>query len=161
MFLQQVTSFNDIKKYLYLGIVLLILFSCTKSPQIKESAVVNMANSCVGVSYQYGGKEKTGFDCSGLVYFCYRSVGIKVPPNTKSLRKTGNKVSGSLKLRKLKKGDLLFFRIRKLFGKSNHVGIYIGNGMMIHASPNRGVVMESLKNEYWKDKFTFSRRIIQ
>jgi len=158
LFLQQVVDFKHKKYYLFF---LLLSIACTKPPEYLENDLVLTAKSCLGVHYRYGGKEKSGFDCSGLVYFCYRSIGIKLPPSTKLLRKKGHKVSGSLKLNKFIKGDLLFFRIGKIFGKSNHVGIYIGNGMMIHASSTKGVVKESLKKEYWKDKFTFSRRIIK
>ncbi len=126
-----------------------------------ENSVVLTAESCIGIPYRFGGKSKKGFDCSGLVYYCYKSIGIKLPASTKSLRKSVKKVSRSLNFSNLRKGDILFFRIGKLFGKSNHVGIYIGNGMMIHASKKRGVVKESLKNRYFKKRFTFAGRVLK
>jgi cell wall-associated NlpC family hydrolase len=126
-----------------------------------ENSVVAVASSCVGTPYKFGGKSPKGFDCSGLVYYCYKSVGIKIPASTKMLRKSVKKVSRSLTFSNLRKGDILFFRIGKLFGKSNHVGIYIGNGMMIHASAKRGVVKEFLKNKYFKKRFTFAGRVLK
>lgn len=160
MHLQQGLNIR-IGKFIITIFIVILFVSCSKKPDFRGDNLINTAYSCIGKPYLYGGKNKSGFDCSGLVYYCYKSIGINLPPTTKLLRKQGKKVSGSLKLKKFEKGDLLFFRIGKIFGKSNHVGIYIGNGIMIHASPTKGVVKENLNNKYWKDRFTFSRRILK
>lgn len=140
-----------------------ILLSCHKAPRISNpvAVVLDTAHQMKGVSYRYGGRNPNGFDCSGLVWYCYDRAGIVVPIDTDHLRKAGSKVTGRWNIGKLKRGDLMFFRVDRMFGRPNHVGIYVGNNRMIHASTSRGVVLDSLDNEYWKAHFTYARRIIK
>jgi len=59
---------------------------------------------------------------------------------------------------RLKPGDLLFF---STYAKGpSHVGIYIGDGKMIHASTSKGIIISSIDEPYWKKRFLFARRII-
>lgn len=141
----------------------LLLTGCHTKPETANpvAVVLQTAHNAVGTQYRYGGRNTGGFDCSGLVWYCYDRAGIVLPVDTEHQRDAGNKVTGRWKLRKLKPGDLLFFRIDRLMGRPNHVGIYIGHNRMIHASSSRGVVVDDLANPYWKKHFTYARRIVK
>jgi cell wall-associated NlpC family hydrolase len=92
---------------------------------------VTLARSQLGVPYVYGGASPGGFDCSGLVMWVYGRLGVALPHNAAALYSTGRPVSTS----HMKPGDLVFFH------GLGHVGIYIGNGRMIHA-PQTGEAVE-------------------
>ncbi len=144
------------------GLILLVFStSCFKKPTYEPAnVVVAVAYKQIGKPYSLGGKGPNSFDCSGLVYYCYKQAGYNLPASTKRLKKVGKRVAGRLKFRKLKKGDILFFKIGKLLGSPNHVGIYVGNKLMIHASPSKGVVKVYLDNKYWRKHFKYARRVI-
>jgi cell wall-associated NlpC family hydrolase len=94
----------------------------------------------VGVPYRWGGTSPAGgFDCSGLVYWAYGRLGVRVPHSSYALYDVGRRVARS----RMKPGDLLFF-----YGLG-HVGIYIGHGRMVHA-PHTGadVQVVSLRSSY-------------
>jgi cell wall-associated NlpC family hydrolase len=83
------------------------------------------------VPYVYGGASPGGFDCSGLVMWVYGRLGVPLPHNAAALYSVGRPVS----LAHMKPGDLVFFH------GLGHVGIYIGQGRMIHA-PQTGERVE-------------------
>ena len=82
----------------------------------------------MGVPYVWGGTTPRGFDCSGFVQYVYAQRGIYLPRTTYEQVNVGRRVSRS----QLRPGDLCHF--------PGHVGIYIGDGMMIHA-PKPGDVV--------------------
>ncbi len=91
-----------------------------------------IALQAVGVPYRWGGASPTsGFDCSGLVYWAYGRLGVEVPHSSYALYDLGRRVPRS----RLKPGDLLFFT------GLGHMGLYIGNGRMVHA-PQSGRTVE-------------------
>ena len=98
------------------------------------------AISRLGYPYIWGAAGPTSFDCSGLVMWAYQQVGISLPHFTVSQYNSGVHVSRN----DLEPGDLIFF-----FSNISHVGMYIGNGMMIDA-PNSG---EDVKVQpiYWNE----------
>lgn len=99
----------------------------------KGQAIVNTAKKYLGVRYVYGGSSPSGFDCSGLVQYVFRKNGISLSRTSASQSRQGKTVSRS----ELQPGDLLFFAKN---GRVHHVGIYAGNGQMIHA-PHTGDVV--------------------
>lgn len=102
-------------------------------------AVVAVAQKQLGKPYvHYAASPSTGFDCSGLTWYCYKTVGISVPRSARDYGSAGTKVSLASAL----PGDILCWDTRN-DGKTfvTHVGIYIGNGMMIHASSSHDRVM--------------------
>ena len=122
--------------------------------QPQTASTIAIAMQQLGVPYRYGGKDPSGFDCSGLVYYSYRQTGRNIPRNT-----TGQ-LSYAKKVRRadMRPGDLVFFRISK--NKVSHVGIYIGENRFVHA-PSRGkhVQVSYLDNSYWQHRFITAGRI--
>lgn len=118
--------------------------------------IVNYAKNFLGVNYVYGGTSPSGFDCSGLVYYCYRHFGYSVNRTAAGLAYTGTPVSASA----LKAGDILLFT--SIDGSYvGHTGIYIGGGQFIQA-PHTGDVVKisSLSDAYYTAHYWGARRVI-
>lgn len=92
-----------------------------------NTAVVAEAEKYLGVPYVWGGTTPSGFDCSGLVQYVYAQLGIALPRNSEAQYAFGTVTTSPVP------GDIVHY--------SGHVGIYIGNGMMIHA-PKPGDVVK-------------------
>ena len=107
----------------------------------------------VGVPYRWGGVSPAGgFDCSGLVYWAYGRLGVKLPHSSYALYDLGRRVARS----RMKAGDLLFF------SGLGHVGIYVGHGRMVHA-PHSGsrVQVVSLSRSHYGRGLVGVRRVIR
>ena len=119
----------------------------------KGQAIVNAAKKYIGVRYVYGGTSPSGFDCSGLVQYACREVGISVNRTSRSQYSNGVAVSKS----NLQPGDLVFFS--KGSGIS-HVGIYAGDGQVIHApSPGKRVCYIALSKICSYSTYVGARRV--
>ena len=92
---------------------------------------VAIAEQYLGVPYVWGGASPSGFDCSGLVMYVYAQLGVSLPHNAAAQMS----VLPAVPLSDLQPGDLVFFN------GASHVGIYVGNGTMIHA-PHTGTVVQ-------------------
>jgi cell wall-associated NlpC family hydrolase len=109
-----------------------------------------------GTPYRFGGSSSHALDCSGFVQKVFRANGIKLPRDSRAQAKYGYKIS----LSKLKPGDLLFFKTYKR--DVSHVGIYIGDGKMIHAATRGGQVMvSSIYDPYYRRRFLFAKRVVE
>ncbi|MFE7898917.1 NlpC/P60 family protein [Streptomyces sp. NPDC057424] len=98
----------------------------SQAPNSRAAAAVSYAYQKLGSPYVWGATGPNAFDCSGLVQAAYRAAGVSLPRTTYSQIAAGRRVSRS----ELAPGDLVFF-----YTGISHVGIYVGNGRMIHA-PN-------------------------
>ena len=107
------------------------------SQRCTGDAVADEALRHLGIPYLWGGASPKGFDCSGLSSFCFRMNGRILPRNASAQARLGTAVdtsgirSGNCSA--LRRGDLVFFGNPET-GKVSHVGIYIGEGRMVHAS---------------------------
>ena len=112
------------------------------SPQRRE--LMKIAHQSIGTRYKWGGRTpQEGFDCSGLMQYSYKQIGIKIPRTAAKQRDASRRLSRS----QLKPGDMIFFKTGR---RSNHVGIYAGNGEFIHASSgSHRVKKERLDTPYW------------
>lgn len=110
------------------------------------AVVLEKAYSFLGSSYVWGAASPTAMDCSGLTMQCYASVGIDIPHQSSQQAKYGRDVMNEA----LKPGDLLMFSSRWSTHIS-HVGIYVGDGMMIHAANSRQGVIASDLEQYCKN----------
>ena len=119
----------------------------------KGQEVVNCAKKYLGVKYVYGGTSPAGFDCSGLVQYVCKSVGISVNRTAASQFNNGKSVNKN----DLLPGDLLFFAKN---GRIHHVSIYAGNGKMIHAPQTGDVVkLSDFNTPYRQREFVGARRV--
>jgi cell wall-associated NlpC family hydrolase len=95
------------------------------------AAAVNYALAQVGDAYVYGATGENAFDCSGLTMRAWAQAGVALPHSSSAQMGSGPRVSGS----SLQPGDLVFY-----YSPVSHVGIYIGNGQIVHAAnPSTGV----------------------
>ena len=118
-------------------------------------AVVDAARQAIGTPYRYGGDSPRGFDCSGLVQYAHRQVGVRIPRTTDSQWRSAR----SPHRRYLLPGDVLFFSLGG--DKDRHVGIYEGDGVFIHApSSGKRVGRASLDNPYWQDHLVAAKTFL-
>jgi len=133
--------------------------SSHSTPPVKfsgsASQIINYAETFLGLPYVFGGASPTtGFDCSSFVQYSFAHFGINLPRVTWDQYNQGTAVSKA----NLQAGDLVFFTTYQ--AGPSHVGIYMGNGMMID-DENRGVIFSNINNSYYADKFVGARRVIQ
>lgn len=101
----------------------------------------------IGKPYRAGGSAPgEGFDCSGLVHYAYRVLGMDLPRTAATQRGATTSVPAGQQV----VGDLLFF---SLGSGIDHVGIYYGDGRFVHA-PSRGktVTLSRLDEAYWRQR---------
>ncbi|MGI9125888.1 MAG: NlpC/P60 family protein [Mycobacterium sp.] len=99
--------------------------------------VVNAALTRVGAPYAWAAAGPDAFDCSGLVMWAFHQAGLTLPHSSQALASGGQPVP----LDQMQPGDVII-----LFPDASHVGIYVGNGRMIHAQfEGAPVVVESLR----------------
>lgn len=118
-----------------------------------ESAVVDSARKYLGTPYVWGGTSPSGFDCSGFVQYVLAENGKSVPRTTQEQFAGGQAVDKS----NLQAGDLVFYNWQ-CGTDATHVGIYEGNGKMIHAPHSGDVVKEVDFNSYGQNAYLGARR---
>ncbi len=154
-----------------------------------RQAVLRTAESYLGTQYRYGGSSKSGIDCSGLVYVSYlKATGIKIPRSVDALAKWVLIIPKN----ELEPGDLVFFSLEAKansfsksrsandstsvpsglgpskpaafsLSKADHVGIYLGDDIFIHATSigaKTGVIHSSLREKSWEQRFLFAGRAL-
>lgn len=121
------------------------------SSSTKGAEVVSYAMSLIGKPYVYGGSTPSGFDCSGFTSYVYKHFGVSINRTAAAQSSNGKSVSRS----ELQPGDLIMF-----CKPINHVGIYIGNGKIVHAAnPSRGVTTDTILSGYYNTNYNCARRI--
>ena len=117
----------------------------TASSNEIANKVIKLAESKLGCKYVWGAKGPNTFDCSGLVYWCYKQVGIDIPSYTGAYMPTYSKYKVDLK--DIQPGDVLW---RDDGSGNGHAGLYIGNDTFIHAPQTGDVVKKSSVSKYGK-----------
>ena len=113
--------------------------------------VVSYARHQVGVAYHWGGTSpRTGFDCSGLVYAAYRSIGLKLPRSSWDQRRVGQPVSFA----RLRPGDLVFTEA------GGHVQLVVSNSVAISA-PQTGERVRYVPLAQLRPEFAGARRVLR
>lgn len=129
----------------------------SKANKVSKLADQNTTRKNKKKQYQSGKVGPDKFDCSGFTQFIYKkSIKYSLPRRSSDQANKGKTIAKS----KIRKGDLLFFKTN---GKNiSHVGIYIGNGKMIHAANERKDIQTTDINiSYWKNNFVRAKRVIQ
>ncbi|MDO4165292.1 MAG: C40 family peptidase [Bacteroides sp.] len=151
---------------LWCGLLLFALTAChTSAPRLDYEALAKasvrlgmdvewednhdlylQAARWIGTPYRAGGSSRQGTDCSGLAYQLYKQVyHIRLSRSTDGQLAESKKISR----RRLREGDLVFFTSRASRKKVAHVGIYLKDDKFIHASTSQGVIVSSLKEDYY------------
>ena len=121
----------------------------------KVEKLIDLAKSKLGDSYEPAKAGPDHFDCSGFVYYVFKTNGMAIPRTSLLQSQSGEKLNRS----DLKRGDILSFDThdRKHI---NHSGIYLGDGKFIHSSSGKayGVTISELDTGFYKDKFRWGVR---
>ena len=122
--------------------------------------VLRQACGYLDTPYRRGGSLQRGraTDCSGFVQYIYQKSNIDLPRSSPEQAQSGRLVARTMDFSKLMAGDLLFFRRGERH--IGHVGIYMGEGKMIHASNRRrGVTITDLRQSYYQNTFVVAKRL--
>lgn len=121
--------------------------------------IVTTATDNIGTRYRYGGIDKSGFDCSGLVYTSFKKFDIALPRSSYQMADFGQKLNDS----EIRRGDLVFF-ITNGGKRINHVGIVTdvsSDGIeFVHSSTKRGVIISSTKEPYYQKNYVKAVRVL-
>lgn len=119
----------------------------------RAARAVQYALSQVGDRYVAAAAGPSAFDCSGLTMQAWRQAGISLPHYSRSQYSVTRRVP----LSQAQPGDLVFY-----FGSgAHHVGMYIGNGKMVHAAnPRTGVVITSVLGPWYSSRFSGIGRVV-
>ena len=122
-----------------------------------SNELVKQAKTWIGTPYRYGAStKKKGTDCSGLTMTLFKDVAnLSLPRNSAEQCQ----YCFSVPRNALQPGDLVFFTSSTRGGKVSHVGLYIGNGKIIHASTSRGVIESGLDEKYYASHYHSSGRV--
>lgn len=133
------------------------LVDLRKNAELKLDGVKELKKSAygfLGTRYRFGGNSKSGIDCSSFVQQVFREQEVSLPRTAREQFEVGSAVSPG----DLQKGDLIFFSTYASY--ASHVGIYLGNNKMIHASSrDRRVVISPMNTSYYRSRFLGAKRI--
>ena len=168
-------TFGKVKNFLLSGVLFLCVVSrvlaaplergydaapaASASTEAKDAAywearykVLAAAGKYEKTPYRYGGTDRNGMDCSGLVYTSFKeALSVTIPRSAAGLYTWVETISAD----KLQPGDLVFFKTDRS-GNVTHVGIYAGDNRFIHsasAGPQTGVMYSALDERYWAQTF--------
>jgi probable lipoprotein NlpC len=118
---------------------------------------IQAAQQYRGVPYRYGGRDRRGLDCSGLVFLSFQdSLQVEVPRRSEDLYHWTER----LEKEEIRPGDLVFFEQQ---GRIFHVGIYIGEGWFFHSAssgPKTGVMYSRLDERFWSRSYAGAGRAL-
>ena len=130
----------------------------TTSIESKADKLISLAKSKLGNSYEPAKAGPDHFDCSGFVYYLFKTNDISIPRSSLTQSKSGKKITRE----ELKKGDILFFDTAHR-NHVNHSGVYLGEGKFTHSSSGKayGVTISDLDKGFYPDKFRWGIRKLE
>lgn len=118
--------------------------------------LIEGARSWLGTPYRYGGTDRDGVDCSGFVQRLFADVAaVSLPRNSAKQAEDCRPVARNV----LQPGDLVFFNGSRVGGGIGHVGLYVGDQRMIHASTSRGVIVSDINADYYACRYCGGGRV--
>lgn len=121
----------------------------------KAQQILDTAAKYLGVPYLWGGTTPSGFDCSGFVQYVFRECGYNI---TRTTYTQWDNDGVYVTRAQLQPGDLVYFGTG---GSPSHVGIYVGDGMMIHApSTGKTIQYTSIDSSYYASRTMGGKRIL-
>ena len=143
------------KKAIILIILCGFVFACKKNPtksKNQNQLIVNRCSKYLGTPYKFGGIDKKGLDCSGLIYLAFSEMGQSIPRISYKQAEFFKEISKN----DIQIGDLLYFKVNSK--KINHTGIVSkiikrDEIYFIHASTSAGVREDNLFSTFWHSKF--------
>ncbi|WP_040950585.1 C40 family peptidase [Gorillibacterium massiliense] len=146
------------KKLIVFVLCLTFSFGILAESAFAASSLETKVNSLIGTDYVYGGTTTKGFDCSGFTMYVFNQFGIDLNHSSRAQSEDGTAVSK----KNLRAGDLVFFDTDGAVtsGGISHVGIYLGDGVFVHASTNKGVIKNKLSEDYYAKRYVTARRIL-
>lgn len=128
----------------------------TKSVSVDE--IIKTAEEYLGVPHCMGGTTTKCMDCSGLLVAVFARLGVALPHNSEEQARYGKIIN---RIEELKIGDLVFFtRTYKTNNFISHSGICTGSNKFIHASSKNGVIITSIFDPWWRQRFVFGTRVL-
>ncbi|ASN04080.1 C40 family peptidase [Virgibacillus necropolis] len=117
--------------------------------------IVKSGEQFLSLAYFWGGMSSFGYDCSGFSYATHKACGYQIPRDASDQAEAGEPVE----IENLFPGDLLFFAYEEGKGTLHHVGVYYGEGKMIHSRTN-GKLIEiiELKGTIYEEELCAARR---
>ena len=126
-------------------------------PKPSADTIIKEAKRFLDLPYLWAGTSSWGYDCSGILYGVFRTHGVMIPRDS-FYQATGGKAVAK---KDLKPGDLVFFAYNGGKGKVYHVGLYVGNGKMLHAPHYASKVkIESMNQGAYKRNYSGARRYL-
>ncbi len=159
---------NSLIVYVLVGFILLLSCSITKKNVGKSdgpnaelgirNVVVHSAQKYLGAPYKYGGTDRNGYDCSGLMFNVFKTVDILLPRTSVNQFRHGKRIEW----KEAQIGDLIFFTQK---GKINHVAVVTKKSKrelwVIHSTTSKGVITENINSStYWKTRIVGARNVI-
>lgn len=118
--------------------------------------LIDGAYGWIGTPYRYGGTERSGADCSGFLQRLFADVAaVSLPRNSRKQAEACRPVARE----RLQPGDLVFFNGSRVGGDIGHVGLYVGDDRMIHASSSRGVIVTDITADYYSRRYCGGGRV--
>jgi len=120
-----------------------------QSPDPRNATAARLATRYLGAPYVWAGSSPSGFDCSGLVMYAFRRVGVAIPHNAAQQFRLGIPVDRD----RLIPGDIVFFN------QLRHNGIYLGDGRFVHSTKPGGVKIARLDDDWFRTRWVGARRL--
>lgn len=132
--------------------------SHTAEAASKADSIISFGAKFMGTPYKFGAVsgQTRNFDCSSFTQYVYKHYGISLPRTSRAQSKVGRYVSRN----NLQKGDLVFFSTSSSHGAVAHVGIYAGNGKILHTYGKPGVTYSKLNSSWWSSHYVTARRVL-
>ena len=143
----------------FLLLAMLIIVSIAVPPLTRGEKAVRTAVEKLGCRYVFREAGPKKFDCSGLIKYCYSQFGFELEHSAQVMGYDENYRTLRYPFQ-FAVGDLIFFDTVNDRDECDHVGIWMGGNRFVHASSSKKKVMISEFDEYWRESFSWGKRLL-